>query len=359
MKLLKVIVLATVFLSVSCKTSTYTDLDNGLYADIETNKGAILVKLYQEDTPLTVANFVSLAEGTNPNVSDSLKGRNFYDGLKFHRVLKNFMIQGGDPAGVGNGGPGYKFEDEFPKDSLGKLKYIHNAAGVLSMANSGAGTGTNGSQFFITHKDTPWLNGIHTIFGKVEKGQHVVDSIAKNDVIEHISVIRIGREAKDFDAAKVFTEELEKSVASKESKLKQLAEKESLRYEKFLVDKKVCEKDQGVAKAIKTSSGLKILTLKKGKGKKVTKTASVSIHYTLTLADGKQIQTTVGKKPFVFVMDKQPMIAGFTEGILKMKKGGKCRLFIPYYLAWGEKGTGPFPPKADVIFELEVLKIGK
>ena len=327
MKLLKVIVLATVFLAVSCKTSKYTDLDNGLYADIETNKGDILVKLYQEDTPLTVANFVSLAEGTKPNVSDSLKERNFYDGLKFHRVLKNFMIQGGDPAGAGSGGPGYKFEDEFPKDSLGKLVYTHDSAGVLSMANSGPGT--NGSQFFITHKDTPWLNGKHTIFGNVEKGQNVVDSIAKNDVINHVSVIRIGREAKRFDAAKVFTEELKKSIASKEKRAKQLAEKEAARYQKFLVDQKVCEEKQGVKKAKKTASGLKILTLKKGRGKKVTKTATITVNYTLTLADGKKIQTTVGKNPFVFVMEKQPMIAGFTEGILKMRTGGKCRLFIP------------------------------
>ncbi|MDG2193349.1 MAG: peptidylprolyl isomerase [Polaribacter sp.] len=357
MKLLKVIVLATVFLTVSCKTSKYTDLDKGLYADIETNRGDILVKLHQDDTPLTVANFVSLAEGTNPNVSDSLKEINFYDGLKFHRVLKNFMIQGGDPAGVGSGGPGYKFEDEFPKDSLGKLVYTHNSAGVLSMANSGPGT--NGSQFFITHKDTPWLNGKHTIFGKVEKGQNVVDSIAKDDVINHVSVIRIGREAKNFDAAKVFTEELKKSIVSKEKKAKQFAEKEKVRYEKFLADKKVYEKKQGVKKAKKTASGLKIVTLKKGRGKKVTKTATITVNYTLTLADGKIIQTTVGKKPFVFVMEKQPMIPGFTEGILKMRTGGKSRLFIPYYLAWGEKGTGPFPPKADVIFELEVLKVGK
>ena len=357
MKLLKVIVLATVFLAVSCKASKYTDLDNGLYADIETNKGAILVKLYQGDTPLTVANFVSLAEGTNPNVSDSLKGRKFYDGLKFHRVLKNFMIQGGDPAGVGSGGPGYRFEDEFPKDSLGKLKYTHDAAGVLSMANSGRAT--NGSQFFITHKETPWLNAKHTVFGKVEKGQDVVDSIAKNDVIEHISVIRIGREAKDFDAVKVFVEELKKAKEAEQKLLDNKEGLEKLRYAQFLKDKEIIYDSQDIAKAIKTSSGLKIVTLKKGKGKKVTKTASVSIHYTLTLADGKQIQTTIGKKPFVFVMDKQPMIAGFTEGILKMRKGGKCRLFIPYYLAWGEKGSGPFPPKADVIFELEVLKIGK
>jgi peptidyl-prolyl cis-trans isomerase A (cyclophilin A) len=358
MKRTKIVLLvALLVIAAACKPAKYADLDKGLYADIETDKGDILIELYQDDTPLTVANFVSLAEGTNPNVSDSLKGKKYYDGLKFHRVMKDFMIQGGDPQGTGSGGPGYKFESEFPKDSLGTLIYKHDNGGVLSMANYGPGT--NGSQFFITHKATPWLDEVHTIFGKVKYGMEVVDSIAANDVIKHIKFIKIGHKAKGFDAAKIFVKEFAKSAVTKENKMKQVAEKEKLRYEKFLTDKEVCQAKLNVGKATKMASGLLILPLKKGRGKKVNKKEEVSIHYTITLADGKQIQTTVGKDPFKFTMNKQPMIAGVTEGILKMRVGGKTRLFIPYYLAYGENGGGPFPKKADIIFELEVLKVGK
>ncbi len=358
MKITKTVLLvAFLIVAAACKPAKYADLESGLYADIETNRGDILIELYPEDTPLTVANFVSLAEGTNPNVSDSLKGKKYYDGLKFHRVIPDFMVQGGDPQGTGAGGPGYKFESEFPKDSLGRLIYKHDKAGVLSMAN--AGPGTNGSQFFITHKATPWLNEVHTIFGKVKYGMEVVDSIVANDVINHVKFIKIGHKATGFDAAKTFVNELSKSAVTKENRIKELAEKEKVRYAKFLEDKEVCQAKLNVGKATKMASGLLILPLKKGRGKRVNKKEEVSIHYTITLADGKQIQTTVGKDPFKFTMSKQPMIAGFTEGIMKMRVGGKTRLFIPYYLAYGENGGGPFPKKADIIFELEVLKVGK
>ena len=354
MKVLKVAIVIALVL-VSCKAPKYANLEKGLYADIETNRGDILVKLHQEDAPLTVSNFVSLAEGTNPNVKDSFKGQKYYDGLRFHRVIKDFMIQGGDPTGTGSGDPGYKFEDEFPKDSLGKLKYIHESEGILSMANSGPGT--NGSQFFITHKATPWLNGKHTIFGKVEIGQNVVDSIAQNDTIKHVSFIRVGAKAKKFKAAKVFIAELEKSKIAKEERKKALAEaeKRKIEAEKLMAEMFKKEKE----KAVKTASGLQIQTLKKGTGAKTSKDKKITLNFTLYLATGKKIQSTVGGDPFLCEMSKQPMIAGFTEGVLKMKVGGKARLFIPYYLAWGEKGGGPFPPKADVVFEIEVLKVEK
>lgn len=161
MKRLVYLLLLIVFIA-SCK-SEYAGLEEGLYADIDTDRGNIIMKLYHKDAPVTVANFVSLSEGTNTMVVDSLASKPFYNELGFHRVVPNFMIQGGDPEGSGLGGPGYRFFDEFPRDSVGNLLYKHNGAGVVSMANGGPNT--NGSQFFITHKPTPWLDGIHTVFG--------------------------------------------------------------------------------------------------------------------------------------------------------------------------------------------------
>lgn len=172
-------------------------LEDGLYAKMSTNKGDIILKLEYEKTPLTVANFVGLAEGKIPN--DAKKdGVPYYNGIVFHRVIKDFMIQAGDPTGTGRGGPGYKFKDEFHKD----LK--HDKAGVLSMAN--AGPGTNGSQFFITHKKTPWLDGKHSVFGHVVQGQEVVNSIEKGDSIKAVMIIPAGKDAKSFNALQTFKE---------------------------------------------------------------------------------------------------------------------------------------------------------
>tara|TARA_R110002033_G_scaffold6588_3_gene25490 strand:+ start:674 stop:1747 length:1074 start_codon:yes stop_codon:yes gene_type:complete len=357
MKFFKFFLVAAILLVVACKPSKYPNLENGLYADIETNKGDILLKLYQEDVPLAVSNFVTLAEGNNPNVADSLKGQKYYDGLTFHRVLKDFMIQSGDPLANGSGGPGYKFEDEFPRDSLGNLKYKHAAAGVLSMANGGPGS--NGSQFFITHKETPWLDGIHTIFGEVKTGQDIVNAIAQNDTIKHVSIIRVGSKANGFDAAKVFESEFKNSLVAKQKRIEEDAKAEVVRYAKFLKDKEVFQKSQGINKAKKTASGLSILTLKRGRGKKFSATTPTTIHYNMMLADGTPIQSTVGKDPFTFTLSQQPMITGVNEAILNMREGGKVRLFIPYNLGYGDKVYGPFPAKSDLVFELEIVKIGK
>ncbi len=189
------LVIATL-ITISCNSQN-NKLGEGLFAKIVTTKGAIIVKLEMEKTPLTVANFVGLAEGKIKNTAKA-EGQPYYNGLKFHRVIADFMIQGGDPTGTGSGSSGYKFKDEFDQS----LK--HNRAGTLSMANSGPGT--NGSQFFITHKDTPWLDGKHSVFGYVVEGQGTVDLIAEGDLIKTIEIIRNGKAAKKFDAAKVFAE---------------------------------------------------------------------------------------------------------------------------------------------------------
>jgi cyclophilin family peptidyl-prolyl cis-trans isomerase len=171
-------------------------MENGIYAKIGTPKGAITIKLEHEKTPMTVANFVGLAEGTLENNVTEV-GTPYYDGLTFHRVIADFMVQGGDPTGSGAGGPGYQFEDEIHPE----LK--HNRPGTLSMAN--AGPATNGSQFFITHGPTDWLDGKHTVFGYVTEGQEVVDAIAQGDSMDKVEIVRVGAEAEAWDASEIFT----------------------------------------------------------------------------------------------------------------------------------------------------------
>jgi len=155
-----------------------------IYAAMDTSKGLILIDLYSEKAPQTVANFVGLAEGTKK--CNKPLGTPFYDGIVFHRVIPNFMIQGGDPTGTGMGGPGYKFKDEFDSSLR------HDSQGVLSMANSGPNT--NGSQFFITHLATPWLDGRHSVFGKVVKGMEVVNSVRMGDKIKSVKILRVYNE---------------------------------------------------------------------------------------------------------------------------------------------------------------------
>ena len=176
-------------------TMSNTQLSDGLYAQMDTSKGMIVLQLEFEKTPITVANFVGLAEGTKPYSTDEGEpedqdGSPYYDGLVFHRVIPDFMIQGGCPDGVGSGGPGYKFDDEID-DTL-----QHDGPGIFSMAN--AGPGTNGSQFFITHVATPWLDGKHTVFGRVIEGQDVVDAIEQGDEIKAVKIVRQGETAGTF-----------------------------------------------------------------------------------------------------------------------------------------------------------------
>jgi peptidylprolyl isomerase len=314
------------------------DLSEGIYAVINTDKGDIVLQLEFEKTPMTVANFVTLAEGTNDYVADKYKGKPFYDGLKFHRVIKNFMIQGGDPLGTGAGDPGYKFKDEFDPT----LK--HDKPGTLSMANSGPAT--NGSQFFITHKATPWLNRKHTVFGNVVKGQDVVNKIAKDDVINSVVIIQKGEKAKNFDAKKVFNEEF--------AKMEEEAKKEKER--KLAIIKSILEKEKD---AKKYDSGLKIYTVKKGEGKQPKKGDEVTIHYTGYLKDGTMFDSSVKRnRPFKTEIGVGRVIQGWDEGVTQLKEGEKALLFIPSYMAYGERGAGGvIPPNSDLIFEVELLKV--
>ncbi len=311
-------------------------LADGMYAEIDTPKGKMLLELYYQKTPITVANFVALAEGTHPYVTATMKGKKFYDGLIFHRVIKDFMIQGGDPAGNGSGGAGYAFKDEITDDKF-------TGPGILAMAN--AGPKTNGSQFFITHKETAWLNGKHTIFGKIITGQEVVNTIAQNDPMTKVTIIRQGAAAKAFDAPKVFSDYYA-SVALEEQKAE-----EARKLANAAALKEFEEKGQ------MTASGLRYIVLQPGTGEKPVATSNVKVHYTGMLTDGKIFDSSVQRgQPIDFGLNQ--VIPGWTEGVQLMPEGAKYKLYIPYKLAYGDRGAGGvIPPKADLIFEVELLKI--
>ena len=318
----------------STNTNTNNNMEDGMYANIKTNKGEILIKLEFEKTPLTVANFVALAEGNMKNKKKS-PGTPYYDGLKFHRVITDFMIQGGCPDGNGTGDPGYKFADEFHPD----LK--HDKAGILSMANSGPTT--NGSQFFITHKETPWLDGKHSIFGSVVEGIDVVNAIAQDDVIETITIIRKGSKAQSFDAVKVFTSLQAKIIREADKKRKAQAE----------ANKKLMEG------ATVTESGLGYKMIKEGSGAQPIKGETVSVHYTGKLTDGTKFDSSHDRnQPIEFALGQGRVIKGWDEGISYLKVGGKATFIIPSNLAYGEKGAGGvIPPNATLIFDVELIDI--
>lgn len=326
-------------------------LEDGMYAEFTTTKGTITLKLEDEKTPMTVANFVGLIEG-NFTFQDSIKiTKPYYDGLKFHRVIANFMVQGGDPEGTGMGGPGYKFYDETRPD----LK--HDKAGTLSMANSGPAT--NGSQFFITHKETPWLDGKHTVFGHVISGQEVVDKIAQDDVIQTVKIIRVGKTAKKFDATKVFngdynriSEEYKKEAAE----IERIAKMPQEEYRNFMYQE-VLKK---YPNAKQSTSGLVYVIENEGEGLTIEKGAPVSLHYSGTFRrDGDKFDSSYDRgQPMDFQYQVNRMIPGFEEGIAMLKKGGKAKLIIPYYQAYGPNGRpGAIPPYSDLVFDIEVVDV--
>ncbi len=348
-------------LLISCANSQ-SKLSKGLYAEIKTNKGDIMVNLNFKETPITVANFVSLIEGKNKEVSPEYYKKKYYDGLIFHRVIDNFMIQGGCPQGTGMGDPGYKFKDEFNEN----LK--HDGPGILSMANSGPNS--NGSQFFITHKETPWLDGRHSVFGKVidSIGIEVVNLIKQNDTIENISIIKVGREARSFKASKIFSNHFEEEKINKEKKIALL--------KNIKLGKKM-EHETKKSMSISTNSGLQYIKTYKSNGPKVDPNKVIMTHYAVYFEDGSLLDTSIlevaeqydivnlnrknagGYTPIESrVGSDDALIPGFKEGLRLLNVGDKAIIYIPYYLAYGEVGReSMIPPKSNLIFEVEIVEL--
>lgn len=305
---------------------------NGIYARLNTSKGTILIELTYQQTPGTVANFVGLAEGTQKN-EHKKEGTPYYDGLIFHRVIADFMIQGGCPQGSGVGGPGYQFDDEFHPE----LK--HDRAGTLSMAN--AGPATNGSQFFITHGPTAWLDGKHTVFGYVVEGQEVVDLVAQGDSIESLTIERHGKEAEAWNATEAFHTFI--SSGEERKKATEKAAQEAL-----------SKLTTGMEK---TASGLFYKITKAGEGAQPEKGAEVTVHYKGTLVDGTVFDSSYQRKePIKFSVGVGQVIPGWDEGILLLNKGAAARFVIPSQLAYGAQGAGGvIPPHATLVFEVELV----
>ncbi|MDM1522814.1 peptidylprolyl isomerase [Empedobacter sp. 225-1] len=328
----------------------FKSLEDGLYAKMTTNHGAMTIKLYEEQAPMTVANFVGLAEGTKENKAKA-KGVPFYDGIIFHRVIKDFMIQGGDPDGRGTGGPGYDFEDEFDAT----LK--HDKKGVLSMANSGPAT--NGSQFFITEVPTPWLDGRHTVFGQVVEGLEVVDSIANVEktrddkpvvpvTIEKVEIARKGDKYAKYNGAEAFD-------AAKANHAKKQAEAEAkLKAEK---DAEIARQKELEAKALSTPSGLKYVILEEGNGAKPVQGDPIQVHYTLRLNDGEKLDSSFDRnQPLDATVGVTGLIQGWMEALTMFNRGAKVFLIIPAELGYGARGAGGVvPPNATLYFDMEVL----
>jgi peptidyl-prolyl cis-trans isomerase A (cyclophilin A) len=309
-------------------------MENGIYAKFNTTKGTILVKLTHDLTPGTVGNFVGLAEG---NLENKVKpqGNKYYDGLKFHRVIPDFMIQGGCPQGTGTGDPGYKFDDEFHST----LK--HDKPGVLSMANSGPGT--NGSQFFITHVPTSWLDNKHTVFGQVVEGQDIVNEIVQGDIIESLEIVRVGDEAQKWNAIEAFRV-FEGSRAKREAAERAEAE---------------AKMEKLAAGFEKTESGLRYQFIQRGNGKKAEKGRTVSVHYSGQLEDGKVFDSSYArKKPIEFPLGMGHVIEGWDEGIELLQVGDKARFVIPSHLGYGSRGAGGvIPPNATLVFDVELMDV--
>lgn len=309
---------------------------DGVFAIMQTSKGSIVLELFYDKTPLTVTNFVGLAEGT----LDAAKGKPFYDGLTFHRVIADFMIQGGDPEGTGRGGPGYRFADECRED------LVFDKPGYLAMAN--AGPGTNGSQFFITHVPTDWLNGKHTIFGQVVNAdsQKVVNAVQQGDKIEKLTIVRQGEAAKAFTATQADFDKL-----AEEAKIA-AAEKA-----KAANAKKIAEVEKAFPGYAKDSNGIYFKTTKEGSGSKIGGRKNVACEYKGYLVDGRVFDQSKGRGPLEFVTDGGQMIPGFDIMVQDMKVGEKRTIVIPSDLAYGPNGIpGVIPGGAYIAFDVELVR---
>lgn len=333
----------------SCNNQ-YNELEDGVYAEINTSLGKMLIQLNYKETPVTVANFIALSKGTHPDVKQDFKEKKFYNGLIFHRVMDKFMIQGGCPLGNGSGNPGYTFDDEINPN----LK--HDKPGILSMANSGPAT--NGSQFFITEVPTPWLDGKHTVFGQVISGIEIQDKISnvktaianrpENDVIiNSINIIKIGESANNFDEVSVWINE--------EPKLqKRRIEIEKSKREEL--NKQLEKLSKGYTT---TASGLKYKILVSTKNKKAVNGNNVKVHYTGKLMDGNIFDSSLRRNlPFEFKIGEGRVIKGWEEALQILRVGEKASFIIPSNLAYGPRGAGGvIPPNATLIFEIELLEI--
>ncbi len=309
-------------------------MQDGIYAKITTEKGEILVNLTYKRTPGTVGNFVALAEGTLENEAIP-QGTPYYNGLKFHRVIPDFMIQGGDPLGTGVGGPGYQFDDEFHPE------LSHNAPGVLSMANSGPGS--NGSQFFITHIETPWLDNKHSVFGNVVEGMDVVNTVEQGDSMIEVAIVRVGDEAEKWNAVETFRK-FTGAKAERETAAKQQQ------------DELMGELSEGFDE---TESGLRYKIIQKGDGVQPENGQTVAVHYKGMFSDGEVFDDSYKRgAPIEFPIGKGNVIPGWDEGILLLNKGDKARFVIPSSLAYGEAGAGGvIPPNATLVFDVELMEI--
>tara|TARA_B100001113_G_scaffold93225_1_gene74665 strand:- start:3911 stop:5050 length:1140 start_codon:yes stop_codon:yes gene_type:complete len=360
-------------LMVSCQDK-HSDLEDGLYAEFRTSNGTMVAELFYDKTPVTVANFVALAEGDHPDVQEVFKGKPYYNEMIFHRVMDKFMIQGGDPLKNGMGGPGYLFMDEITD-----LK--HDKPGILSMANSGPAT--NGSQFFITEVPTPWLDGKHTVFGQLVKGIDVQDSISNvktgignrpitDVIIKELNIIRKGSEALAFDAPITWGN---KDEIEKQSKIQEeLRMKEEAKKMDSLAKINLIKLDEYDKKSIKRKSGVRIHVIKQGKGIKPKDGNVVKLYADGYLRNGVLFWSNnidVNKRHGSYDEDKEakglynPMemelnpdmqlIAGFKEAVYTMNVGDIIYCFIPYNLGYGSSPNGPIPANSDLCFIIHMV----
>lgn len=385
---LTILTLLLVVSVTSCQKDKYPELGEGLFAEIVTNKGTMVAKLTYDKTPVTVANFVGLAEGTHPLLADDKKGQPFYNGLTFHRVMDKFMIQGGDPEGTGRGGPGYKFGDEFD-DSL-----KHDKPGILSMANPGKDA--NGCQFFITEVPTPHLDNRHSVFGEIVLGLDVQDSISnvkvtpgsnkpvEDVVMTSVNIIRQGFDARQFDAAKTWETELPLLEEKKQKKAEEARKKAE--EAKKIADAKKAEAaakflptlEEYKSKAKPFPSGLMAYNIVKADGAQAKQGDNVKVYYEGYFTDGvlfdsnrKEVEEAYGmlnqmkeQRGLYAPMPMQttpdaPIITGFKEAAASMKVGEKTYFYIPSHLGYGETGRGMIKPNTDLIFILELVEIVK